>query len=28
MMHASIEMAQWQFSAGRMLQDYYEKMYV
>ncbi|MCX6084547.1 MAG: alpha-glucan family phosphorylase [Caldiserica bacterium] len=27
MMHASIDMAQWQFSAARMLQDYYEKMY-
>jgi starch phosphorylase len=28
MMHASIDMAQWQFSAARMLQEYYEKMYV
>jgi len=28
MMHASIEMSQWEFSAARMLQDYYEKMYV
>jgi len=28
MMHASIDMAQWEFSAARMLQDYYEKMYV
>ncbi|MFZ2412921.1 MAG: alpha-glucan family phosphorylase [Candidatus Cryosericum sp.] len=28
MMHASIDMAQWDFSAARMLQDYYEKMYV
>jgi glycogen phosphorylase len=28
MMHASIDMAQWRFSAARMLQDYYERMYV
>jgi glycogen phosphorylase len=28
MMRASIDMAQWEFSAARMLQDYYEKMYV
>jgi len=28
MMHASIDMAQWEFSAARMLQEYYEKMYV
>jgi len=27
MMHASIEMAQWRFSAARMLQDYYQRMY-
>jgi glycogen phosphorylase len=27
-MHASIDMAQWRFSAARMLQDYYERMYV
>jgi len=27
MMHASIDMAQWQFSAARMVEEYYQKMY-
>jgi glycogen phosphorylase len=27
MMHASIDMAQWQFSAARMIEEYYQKMY-
>lgn len=27
MMHASVEMAQWQFSAARMVREYYERMY-
>ena len=26
-MRASIKMSHWQFSADRMLEDYYEKMY-
>jgi starch phosphorylase len=27
MMHASVAMAQWQFSAARMVREYYERMY-